>query len=103
MVCRTKNNEWGFEGYQPEKPKKVYCCYCKHLRIEESLHSFSNNKYYNCELYYHIKVKQMGPEEVFPEKEEYNEMITDGALEKNKNNDCPDFKPKLRYKLLGKV
>lgn len=101
MVCRTKNNEWGFEGYQPEKPKKVYCEYCKYFKHDKTRNFES---LYNCKLERHVIFQDNGPEQIYkPKKKYYRTLIIDKALEKNKNNDCPDFKPKLRYKLLGKV
>ncbi len=101
MVMRTTNKEI-FDGYQPEeKNNKVYCCYCKHFKYWRG-GLFEEEKFY-CKLEKHFFIYHRKPTQIYkPQKKYENRLIKNGALEKNKNNNCPDFKPNLKCKLLGK-
>lgn len=106
MACGAPKGELeALGGYQPKKPKKVYCEYCKYFEhIHKEICMFKK-EYYNCLLYTYYTMNgkfPIGrPTQIFDPRGK-EKIVQNGALEKNKNNNCPDYKPKLKYKLLGK-
>jgi len=63
--------------------KKVYCSNCKYFHVDAATVSYGSNALETCK----------GPTRVFEDRYDRRYDITI-PCEKNKNNDCIDYKPK---------
>lgn len=71
--------------------KFVYCEFCRNFK--------SDKEYFYCKKYYaYCKIESKYPQ-IYKSHKIKGALVPDGPLEKNKNNNCTDFTPKLFYRI----
>ncbi|MFW6014998.1 MAG: hypothetical protein ACOCRK_01015 [bacterium] len=71
--------------------KFVYCEFCRNFK--------SDKECFYCKKYYNYCMIESKHPQIYKNRKVKGSLVPDGPLKKNENNDCPDFSPRLSYKI----